>query len=516
VVKIKRINIIDMTLTQKQIQEMDKIAGVQTPTNSNSQLNAGKKRAAELRDRAKMSRKETRKENRSIGEKILDFTGGKEVAQGLGQAGAMKGNTKLLEETQKSQIDIQGNILKAIKEKKAKGEDVSRLENALAIINEDIYSTGASAERTLNPNELTGKQVVGDALQLATTASAGKIVGTANKIPIKGVGVGMGALKGATTGAVSGVATGALTGASQGLQENKDTKGILKDAGTGALIGGAGGAILGSVVGGISGGIKASKIKKEGFAERLASPKATPAVKEQALKEGRVTDPGILSKSKIIASKRDKDIAEVIKPYVSSSKTITQNINSVDTGIKEINEGVKKYVKDNKVPFNGNQLRTQLNKGKNELKVIFASDSNAKKTYDAVVAEFMKHVKSKDTSGLLEARQKFDQIPAIKKLLDSQGLGENVKKEIALTARKKANEYIAKLLPTGNEYRVKLLQESKMIEALGNISEKNINMIDKNKLQLLVNEYPILKWIVGGAVGAAGVGVGGAIIGSTD
>jgi len=506
-----------MPLTQKQIEEMDAIAGVKTPTPLTApENNVGMSRAQEIREKAKLGRKEERKTTRTLGEKILDFTGGKEIAQGLGQAIAQPEINKGIQDTQAQQQKVQASLLEQLKARKASGGDTTKLEQALNMINEDIQSYGAGAERQLNPNELTDKQVVGDALQLATTAGAGKIIGTANKIPIKGVGVGMGALKGATTGVVSGATTGALEGAAQGLQEDKDTAGILKDTGKGALIGGATGAVLGTIAGGISGGVKANKIKKEGFAENLASPKATPAIKEQALKEGRVTEPGFLSKAKILSSKRDKDLGGAIKPYVSSKKTVTQNINSVDAGIKEINEGVKKYVKDNKVPFNGNQLKTQLNKGKDELKVIFASDSNAKKTYDAVTNEFMKHVKSKDTAGLLEARQKFDQIPAIKKLLDSQGLGENVKKEIVLTARKKANEYIAKLLPTGNEYRSKLRQESRMIEGLGNMSEKNIGMRDKNKLQILVNEYPILKWIIGGAVGAAGVGVGGAIIGSTD
>ena len=55
-----------------------------------------------------------------------------------------------------------------------------------------------------------------------------------------------------------------------------------------------------------------------------------------------------------------------------------------------------------------------------------------------------------------------------------------------------------------------------MLEALGNIAESNASIIGKNKLQLLAQEYPVLKWWVAGLAGGAGVGVGGAIIGSTD
>lgn len=447
---------------------------------------------------------------------IADVTGGKEIAQGLGQALAQGKTNKALDQAQSQGIDIQTQLLQRIKEKKAKGEDTSRLEGALQDLGGSIQAEGESREEMLNPEGLTNKEVLGDALQLGATVAGGKIAGGASKLVGKGTGLAAGALKGAATGVIAGTAEGALQGTAQGLQKNKDAKGVAKDAITGGVLGLAGGAVLGGIAGGISGKIDANKIKKEGFIKDLVSPKATTAIKEQAIKEGRVTDPGILTKSKILPSKRDEKLAEAVEGFVSPNKSVTQNVDSIKTEVSRINTGVKDYVKANKVPFNTNQLKTKLNGGKGELKVIFASDQNAEKTYNAVVKEFMKHVKSKDTAGLLDARQEFDKIPAIRKLLDSQGLGENVKKEIVLTARMKANEYIAELLPKGNKYRADLLKESRMIEAIGNIAEKNTGMIDKNKLQLLVNEYPILKWVAGGLVGAAGVGVGGALIGSTD
>lgn len=247
--------------------------------------------------------------------------------------------------------------------------------------------------------------------------------------------------------------------------------------------------------------------KGDEFVLDLVSPKATTAIKQEALAQGRVSEPGLLKAGKILPSKRDEQVAEAVKDFVSNKATPVQNIDSIKNGVAAINNGVKDYVKANKVPFNTNQLKTQLNKGKEELNLIFASDTNAKKTYDAVVKEFIKHVKSKDTSGLLDARQEFDKIPAIKKLLDSQGLGENTRKEIVLTTRSMANRYIADLLPKGNQYRATLLKESKMIEALGNIADKNTGIIDANKLQLLLEEYPVLKWVIGGT--ATGL-VGGA------
>ena len=225
-------------------------------------------------------------------------------------------------------------------------------------------------------------------------------------------------------------------------------------------------------------------------------------------------------KSTIIPSSHDKEMADAVRDVISPKKSVLQNTSAIDKKIRRTNNGVKEYVAQNKVPFNTNQLKSKLNSGRDELKLVFASDANAAKTYDAVVEEFMRNVGGKDTAGLLDARQGFDKIPAIKKLLDSQGLGENVKKEVVLTARRKANEYIAELLPEGNPYKVSLLQETRMIEALENIAEKNRGMIGKNNLQILAQRYPILKWVIGGIatglVGGAGVGVGSTIINSSD
>lgn len=263
---------------------------------------------------------------------------------------------------------------------------------------------------------------------------------------------------------------------------------------------------------------KATKAKD--FVADLVLPKASSQVAEEAIRQGRVTEPKLLRKAKITPSKRDLDIADSVREYVSPKGTVFQNTDAIDKGIRKINEGVKQYVTENKVPFNSKQLRSQLNAGKDELKLVFASDTNAEKTYSAVVDEFMKHVGSKDTAGLLEARKRVDRIPAIKKLLDSQAKGENVKKEVVLTVRRMANQYISDLLPADNTFKQSLLKESRMIEAIENIAEKNRGMIGKNNLQLLAQKYPILKWAIGGTAagiaGGAGVGVGSAIIGSTD
>lgn len=215
------------------------------------------------------------KPKKSMGEKVLDVTGGKELAQGLGQTFALKQNSKLIEQTQKEQFGIQEQLLKRIKEKKSRGEDASRLEGALSDINDEIMKTGEGASDILNPNKLTNKQVVGDALQLATTAGGAKVAGAVAGKATSATGFIKGVAQGAKTGAIGGSAVGALTGTSQALQEDKDLGGIVTDTVIGAGIGGVTGGVLGGITGGISGGLKGRALRKEILGEQLKSGEKT-------------------------------------------------------------------------------------------------------------------------------------------------------------------------------------------------------------------------------------------------
>lgn len=264
-------------LTQKQIEEMDKLTGLGS---SNSQS-----RIAELDSLASSTPTTQSRSGFSLGEKVLDFTGGKEIAQGLGQAIAQPRIAKELEKTQTQQIDIQTQLLDRIKQNKEQGKDTSRLENALAMITEEIGATGEGAKELLNPNQLTDKKVLGDALQLGatigtigglsgagtsrtllgknipglTTQGTGAITNFADKITKGGVGVLSGGAKGSIIGGITGTTSGALQGTAQALQN--DTS-VGKGALTGGLVGGIGGGLLGGFAGAISGGLKGRALRQ--------------------------------------------------------------------------------------------------------------------------------------------------------------------------------------------------------------------------------------------------------------
>lgn len=449
-----------------------------------------------------------------------DIVGGRQVAEGLGKSLA-SGVVSDLSKVESTGSDLQLSILKRINEKKALGEDTSRLESALGMVESDI-NIAKEARQGYVSDLPTNKQVIGSAARLATTLAGGSLAKGATSLTgaKNATGVISGIVRGTGAGAITGATEGALQGAGLAMEENKSTEDILKSGAFGGVLGGVTGGVLGGVTGGITGAINKSKQAAETFSTKLASVPLTNKEKVNAIYQGRISDPKLLSQAEVQFSKRDEQLGQAIKDIVKPKDTLSGNINSIKTKVSEINNGVKEYVASNKVPFNTNQLSTQLNKGKEDLSLVFASDDAAEKTYNAVTKAFMNTIKNKDTAGLMEARQNFDKLPAIKKLLESDKLGENARKEIVLAVRKSANDYIASLLPDGNVYKNALKQETLMLEALGNIADKSTGIIGKNKLQLLTAEYPLLKWIIGGTatglVGGAGVGVGSAIIGSTN
>lgn len=124
--------------------------------------------------------KETQQNN---GRKIANFTGGGKIAAGLGEALTQNKSNNALDLAQKQSVVVENNILQKIKEKKARGEDVSHLYQTLADLNNTSTLEAYTREHTLNPENLSKKQVVGDAVQLGATAIP---IGEASSLAEKG------------------------------------------------------------------------------------------------------------------------------------------------------------------------------------------------------------------------------------------------------------------------------------------------------------------------------------------
>lgn len=447
--------------------------------------------------------------------------GGGKLAEGAGMAIAAPKVQQDLSQVQSQGSDILLSLSKHINEQKAAGNDVTKLQQTYKQLESDLGTTSQDQQNftgALPSNE----QVIGSATRLAGTVAGGAIAGGFNKATALGKattvlgGIGRGAAAGAGTGAVEG----GIQGAGLAAEANKSSQEVLASGALGAIGGAITGGVLGGAIGGVSGGLKGRAIRKEQFVNDLVSPKMSAKDRSQAIYQGRLKSPSLLGQAEIQISKHDQQLANSVSDVVSPKATISQNVDAIRMKIDHTDNGVRAYIDSHKVPFNQNQLRSKLETGKQDLHLIFASDTTAEKTYNAVVKAFLDTVGKKDTSGLFEARQNFDQIPAIQKLLQNDKLGENAKKEIVLSVRQAANSYISDLLPNGNPYKRAMLNQTYALEALGNLADKSAHIIGKNNLQLLTEKYPVMKWIIGGVgaglAGSAGIGVGNAIIGSTN
>ncbi len=202
-----------------------------------------------------------------------------------------KQNEQLMAQSQ----EITDNLLKTIKQKKERGEDVSRLEVALQQHLKDTGKPPIDINETNASVNKTAKQVFGEGLGVAadilSAGSYGKAAQGAQsgKLLIAGkasgkvatvlgkAGIGStvspaagalpsiigggtkaqaflkGAWQGAKQGLVSGSVWGTAQGATRAMQDNKSNSEIAEDALTGGVVGGVAGGTVGAVVGGTSG-----------------------------------------------------------------------------------------------------------------------------------------------------------------------------------------------------------------------------------------------------------------------
>lgn len=288
------------------------------------------------------------------------------------------------------------------------------------------------------------------------------------------------------------------------------------------------------------------------FALDLTSRPVTKKAAEDALSRGSAgfTRPGVFTKGKINPSPQDYKVAEASAPYIRKGASIDENIDSLKEGVAQINLGVREMVANNNIEIQAKELTQFLNKAKRENDLLFAGDSSAEKAYDAVVNEYLKFVSPQPTKNLsvvnyktgdyragpkvvnlvdlFDSRQAFDKTiqskfpNAFKKDATGQYLDprDNIRANALLDVRRSVNEFISEQLPKNNPLRSALRKESYMIDAMGRISVKNKGIIGRNKIQILTEQYPILKWVAGGIglgiFGGGGVGVGATIINSSD
>lgn len=443
-------------------------------------------------------------EKRNIAEKILDFTGGKETAQAIGQGMANKQIAQQITTGQNQAIDIQGKLIKNIKEMKALGQDTSRLEDALQEITGNISAQGKQASQLLNQEGITGKQIAGDALQLATTiAGAGTLPGVAKGVTTAQT-VGQGVLQGAKAGAMTGAGFGGATGVSQGLQEDKTAGEIVKQGLGGAVGGAVTGGILGGVVGGVSGAIKQKAIKKGQEYLDAITPETkdlTEVEYEKLLARGKITPKTATSPARYVLSEEEKQIASKYKTLLT--KDPAQNTINIANEISKKDAQVGKFLEKNNGIFNTGELKNKLTSSMSDITDLTVDERRLEKLKQTTIDNFVKGLQKKDMKSLWEARKLFDS-----KIEGAFKGSPTLQKEIKIAFRNAVQDFIAEKTPEG-VYKGYMKDMSQLFN-LKNITEtKAVKERGMSAIQTWIKNNPTkskaLAWTAGsGIIGGLG------------
>lgn len=258
--------------------------------------------------------------------------------------------------------------------------------------------------------------------------------------------------------------------------------------------------------------LKTGEAKVFDDALEIGREKVTPAYETTAASQGRTFTEGRTKQVKFKPTRREELISDALEPLVregriSADKLPFENVPEVLNEVSRINFGVRDFIATRKAPFNKNQLRSKIDAVADENKLVFASDETAQNVFTAVKDEFMSHVDKMDTLGLFDARQSFDQLPAIQKLLKSEKLGENVKRQIVLDIRRAANEYISELLPVNSPYRDLLKQESYLLEAVENMAEKSRGLKNSTNITRFLDANPLIKKLLPATLVGTGLAI---------
>lgn len=195
----------------------------------------------------------------SIRDFAVGVVGGGKLAEGAGLALAapkiQAEQAAIFDES----VRLQTELVKLIKEKKSAGLDTASLQDALTRLEGDMQ-IGADTSKDFTDALPTNKQVIGSAVRLAGTATAGTIGGAVSKaVGAARPGLVSGALQGAKVGAITGAAEGAIHGGGIAAEQDLSAAGIAAGATGGAVLGGATGGVLGGTIGAVSGKLKANE-----------------------------------------------------------------------------------------------------------------------------------------------------------------------------------------------------------------------------------------------------------------
>lgn len=244
----------------------------------------------------------------------------------------------------------------------------------------------------------------------------------------------------------------------------------------------------------------------------IAMPALNKAEKIAAVSQGRATEAGLFSPSKVIPSARDVARGNAISDIINPKEGLIPNVNKINEGISQEAQNVIDGLKKNDTIFNKNQLVSKLNKIEKD--PFLVSDQKLNSVYDIAKNKFMEFVdqQPKKLSGLLEARKNFD-----------QWIGQKIAKiwedpttkplhQALRDMRTTANDFVIDKLPNNEAKKAfedSLKKQNLMYESRDNMAEKAVKEeVGKNKIEQFTKSHPKTSKIIkqGALIGAGAIG----------
>jgi len=376
------------------------------------------------------------------------------------------------------------------------------------MIGEDIQMTGQGAEKLLNQEGLTDKEVIGDALQLATTAGGAKVAGAITGKATQATGVVRGLVQGAKTGALTGTALGASTGVSQGLQDNLSGSEIVSEGVKGAVMGGVTGGILGGTVGAVSGGVKANKLAKQNEYLKAITPDTkdlTPTEYEKLLNAGKITPKTSNQPSKYILSENEKAVAQKYKNIFT--KDPVKNTQNIIDEIAKKDKEVGTFLKKNNGIFNKGELKNAIAKRLDDIDDLTVDEARLVKLKKSTIDNFIKGLKKNDMETLWQTRKQFD-----RQIEGAFSGSPTLQKEIKKEFRNAVQDFIADRTPD-TTYKGYMKDMSELFKLKDITNQKAIKEKGQNAIQLWLKKHPTRTKIIGGVAGTGVLtGIGASLL----
>ena len=253
-------------------------------------------------------------------------------------------------------------------------------------------------------------------------------------------------------------------------------------------------------------------------------PELTAKAGAKAIAKGGTTKSLIRGVIKPVISDSEIADAKVVAdnvPEFNKLKTFSDKVNATRNAVYDMSDKLKQDViaggKDQKYSIKG--LTSRINAAEEPISLKGTAFEKQIKPIKAAAIKIAQN--NGDTiSSLLDARKGFDEL--VNKTYPTLWDKENAPMRNAIKAVRNAmNEHIEMNLPEGTNFRSRLLDQSKLFNAIDNMAPKAVDELGTTRIQRLVGRHPVSAGLIkkgakvagGGLIGGLGLEEGRKLLG---